>query len=675
MKKITKKICSIMLAISLAVSAMAGFQSGTVTVSAADESDESFQKLGGTYDHTDSDAKSMEYSINKENSEVDFDLKVIEDADVWIELRQGGNYITATTEAMMWTAPNVDDTQISVDKNEQGNFDKFKADTDYKIVVKRTENGNQTDYEIVIKEVTGNQETVCVTYKAENAVLTGNVSLYLIAISGKFEMRSSSKPDKTIQRLEEEGASSMEYSINEENSEITFVVNAITDANAWIELRQGEDYITASTTNKDVPGDIWTFPFETSNENGGSTSLSVEKGSGFGKFKANTEYKITVTRTDAENKTNYEIVIKEVTGDQETVCVTYKAEDAVLKGDVSLYLIAKGGGFEVRSASNPKPEFLQPQAQKHGTDRTKRYTMADVNNTPPADYTIPEGLVRDAKDKAYEKYFPKDSIQTVKVEMDEANLNYMLQHADRKPSVMTNSVTIGDTTLGYAGIKTKGNYTLASTNESDSDRFSFTLNFGKYIKKNPYGAKQNFYGCRKISFNNCFFDKTIMKEYNAMRLMDEMGLPTPQYSLAKLYINDEYYGVYFMVEAMDTAIIERYQNVSSKDVSDYLTKPSYTNMTYNFETELENCLNADKEFTLETLENAGLHYDAVSDYYSLDENSVLHRYNGLWEEDYDGTLQDVATMLPKVLTWNRKIQLLSDGKDFDKDSIEVNSDR
>lgn len=60
-----------------------------------------------------------------------------------------------------------------------------------------------------------------------------------------------------------------------------------------------------------------------------------------------------------------------------------------------------------------------------------------------------------------------------------------------------------------------------------------------------------------------------------MRLMDEMGLPTPQYSLAKLYINGAYYGVYFMVEAMDGAIIERYRNVSSKEVSSFLVKPSY----------------------------------------------------------------------------------------------------
>lgn len=469
--------------------------------------------------------------------------------------------------------------------------------------------------------------------------------------------------DLTYQVLEGNGwwnqpPKSFKYSMAAKNTVVTFFVTATTDVELAVELNQDSDYITATTNH-----DAWTAPEreETTIENIGNDSVP--------RFQEGQDYTITVTRKDYKeadkDKTDYEIAItNSTTGD---TYETFSIKNSVLTGDVSVYLMAQVGTFEMRSDFVPKAT--------HGTDRTKWYSLSDVNNTPPADYVIPEGLVRDAKDKAYEKYFPKDSIQTVKVEMDESNLNYMLQNAEGKPSVMTNSVTIGDAApVGYAGIKTKGNYTLSSTNESDSDRFSFTLNFGKYIKKKQYGAKQNFYGCQKISFNNCFFDKTIMKEYNAMRLMDEMGLPTPQYSLAKLYINGQYYGVYFMVEAMDTAIIERYQNVSSKEVSDYLTKPSYTNMTYNFETELEQCLegNADHEFTMEALGQAGLLWQDSDGNYCAD--GILRNYSGIWEGE-DDTLQDVAEMIPKVLTWNRKLQLLSGGKDFDGKEVDVNSDK
>ena len=84
-------------------------------------------------------------------------------------------------------------------------------------------------------------------------------------------------------------------------------------------------------------------------------------------------------------------------------------------------------------------------------------------------------------------------------EVDENNFNYLLQNAMEEEYVMTTSVTIGDTTLGYCGLKTKGAYTLehAYTDNPGSDRFSFTVNFGKYIKKADYGKKQNFYGCNK----------------------------------------------------------------------------------------------------------------------------------------------------------------------------------
>ena len=168
----------------------------------------------------------------------------------------------------------------------------------------------------------------------------------------------------------------------------------------------------------------------------------------------------------------------------------------------------------------------------HGT-ATEWITEDKVNNTPPKDYVVNAKTQGKAKDGKYNDFFLEDTIQTVYIEIDETNLNYLLQNADEEPYVMTNSVTIGDVTLGYCGLKTKGSYTLehAYTDNAGSDRFSFTVNFGKFIKKKDYGEKQTFYGCNKISFNNFFFDKSMMKEFFALKLMDEMGLPTPQYGL------------------------------------------------------------------------------------------------------------------------------------------------
>ncbi len=301
----------------------------------------------------------------------------------------------------------------------------------------------------------------------------------------------------------------------------------------------------------------------------------------------------------------------------------------------------------------------------HGT-ADKDITEDMLNNTPPDDYQVDMSIQGDAKDGAYDDYFLKDDVQTVSIKIDENNLNYLLQNADEKPTVMTESVTIGDKTVGYTGLKTKGSYTLqhSYTDNYDSDRFSFTVNFGKYIKKDKYGVKQNFFGCHKISFNNFYFDKTMMKEYIALTLMTEMGLPTPQYGLAKLYINGNFYGVYFMVESMDQSILEQYQQVDGKEVSDYLTKPENTSLLYD--EAMDKLLTSDGTFDLSSV----LKQDENGVYKA---SGVLKDQDTLWEQDED-TLQDVAETLPTVFSWQKKINQLSSGTNFSGETLDVNSD-
>ncbi len=299
----------------------------------------------------------------------------------------------------------------------------------------------------------------------------------------------------------------------------------------------------------------------------------------------------------------------------------------------------------------------------HGT-ATEVITKDMLTKKAPTDYVIPEEMQADAKDGLYSEYFLKDSLQTVSITIDENNMNYLLQNAVDEPNVMTTSVTIGDQTIGYAGLKTKGNYTKTATNDTTSDRFSFTINFGKFVTKKTHGAKQNFYGLAKVSFNNLFFDKTAMKEYCALKLMEDMGLPTPEYGMAKLYINDEYYGVYFMIEAMDNTIMERY--LQTDDVSDYLLKLEGTNLQYD--AALNEYKDENGEFTLESLSSV-LYENEDGDYVA---EGTLANNSALWEFD-DDTLQDVAEILPTVLTWQDKLNLLSQGKDFEGNDINVNS--
>ena len=63
---------------------------------------------------------------------------------------------------------------------------------------------------------------------------------------------------------------------------------------------------------------------------------------------------------------------------------------------------------------------------EHGTT-DKRITESMLANTPPSDYEIDKSIQGDAKDGVYNDYFLKDDVQTVSIEVDENNLNYLLQ--------------------------------------------------------------------------------------------------------------------------------------------------------------------------------------------------------------------------------------------------------
>lgn len=270
----------------------------------------------------------------------------------------------------------------------------------------------------------------------------------------------------------------------------------------------------------------------------------------------------------------------------------------------------------------------------HGT--SSEWVTEDMLSTEiPSDYRVDAATQADAMLGKYNDYFLKDKLQTVSIQIDENNFNYLVQNAKDEPYVMASSVTIGNVTMGYCGLRTKGNFTLdhSYTDNPGSDRFSFTVNFGEYVCKPDFDKKQSFFGCDRISFNNFFFDKSMMKEFFSLMLMEEMGLPTPQFGLAKLYINGEYYGVYAMIEAMDESILEQHFQTDGKDLSSYLCKPTGTRLRY---TDLQK------------------------------DPSPLYEHD---EETYE----KVKDMLPTVLEWSRKLECLANGRDFEGNAIDVQS--
>lgn len=347
---------------------------------------------------------------------------------------------------------------------------------------------------------------------------------------------------------------------------------------------------------------------------------------------------------------------------------TFKNSDKKIISALLIIILTGGFTYLVSciSKNNLKIDESTSNNTKHGSDETVSkddlYTIENVKEDDEK-YEINSDTQGKAKEGTYAKLFNKETIQDVKISIDENNWNYLLQNAIDKPTVLASSVSIGDDTVKYVGIKTKGNLTLKEVWNSSSDRFSFTINFGKYINTdNGYTDKQNLYGLRKVALNNIYGDATLMKEYLSYELMTKMGIPTPEYSLINLYINDEFYGVYMMVESIDSSLTQR----TLGEKSDYLVKPESSGGDLIYDNSLDEYINDDGEFDFSSI----IYDNSGNIIYPNDKSNPLYKYNGLWENDED-TFEDIVDMLPTIFKWMKTLNELNNTNNPNTDDYKL----
>jgi hypothetical protein len=79
---------------------------------------------------------------------------------------------------------------------------------------------------------------------------------------------------------------------------------------------------------------------------------------------------------------------------------------------------------------------------------------------------------------------------------------------------------------------------------------------GLRVDVNHY-VDQTFLGLRALVLDNGFTDPSMLRESLAMKVFARAGVPTPRESHARLFVNDEYAGVYAIVEPVDRTFITR----------------------------------------------------------------------------------------------------------------------
>jgi len=102
-----------------------------------------------------------------------------------------------------------------------------------------------------------------------------------------------------------------------------------------------------------------------------------------------------------------------------------------------------------------------------------------------------------------------------------------------------------DTTVRNVGIRSRGNGSRSGVKP------------GLRIDFDRYSTKQKFLGLKSVVLRNNVQDPSNLRERLSMRFFARMDIPAPRELHAKLFVNNEYAGLYTIVEPVDRAFLQR----------------------------------------------------------------------------------------------------------------------
>ncbi len=166
-----------------------------------------------------------------------------------------------------------------------------------------------------------------------------------------------------------------------------------------------------------------------------------------------------------------------------------------------------------------------------------------------------------------DKLFDTSEVLDIEIIMDDAKWNEMLQNAQQELYYECD-VVINGTAFKQVGIRPKGNTSLSSiARDPDNNRYSFKLEFDQFVDG------QTCFGLDKLVLNNSYADTTNMKEAIIYDMFQYLDADASLYNYAKISVNNEYWGVYLALEAVEDSFMLRNYGMEKG----YLYKPDGMN--------------------------------------------------------------------------------------------------
>lgn len=145
--------------------------------------------------------------------------------------------------------------------------------------------------------------------------------------------------------------------------------------------------------------------------------------------------------------------------------------------------------------------------------------------------------------------FRDDVIPRIDIVLPEDSLAYILDDANAQSNYHFHATFIFDNgtvldTLEDVGFRLRGN------TSRNADKNSFKISFNTYVEGRDY------YGLEKLNINGEHNDPSIIRSKLGWDIARQIGIPGSRSNHVRLYINDEYFGLFVNVEHIDEEFVD-----------------------------------------------------------------------------------------------------------------------
>jgi hypothetical protein len=150
-----------------------------------------------------------------------------------------------------------------------------------------------------------------------------------------------------------------------------------------------------------------------------------------------------------------------------------------------------------------------------------------------------------ARAQTADQFFDAGVLHDVRLYIHTADWQQLQAHAFEH-TYYPSDVVWGDVRVRNVGIRPRGGFGSRDARKP-----------GLRVDMNRYVSGQRFLGLTAFVLDNALQDDSLVKERVAMRLFERLGVPAPREAHARLFVNNQFLGVYVIVEEVDARFLER----------------------------------------------------------------------------------------------------------------------